>query len=56
MGMLLRRYYKQAKPAEVADDVSTEKTLKELKAEAKEKGIKGYSKMTEEELEQALKG
>ena len=56
MGMLLRRYYKQVKPVEVEDDVSTEKTLKELKAEAKEKGIKGYSKMTEEELEQALKG
>lgn len=30
-------------------------TLSELKAKAKEKGIKGYTKMTKEELEEALK-
>ena len=32
-----------------------EKTLTELKELAKEKGIKGYTKMTKEELEEALK-
>lgn len=30
-------------------------SLTELKAKAKEKGIKGYTKMTKEELEEALK-
>ena len=29
--------------------------LAELKAKAKEKGIKGYTKMTKEELEEAIK-
>ena len=32
-----------------------EDTLAELKAKAKEKGIKGYTKMTKEELEEAIK-
>ncbi len=32
-----------------------EKTLEELKEEAQERGIKGYTKMTKEELEEALK-
>ena len=36
----------------VSEDI--EKTLAELKEEAKEKNIKGYSKMTKEELKQAL--
>ena len=31
------------------------KTLTELREEAKERGIKGYTKMTKEELEEALK-
>jgi len=33
----------------------TEVTLAELKEQAREKGIKGYTKMTREELEEALK-
>ena len=32
-----------------------EYTLSELKEMAKEKGIKGYSKMTKEELEEQIK-
>ena len=32
-----------------------EKTLTELRETAKERGIKGYTKMTKEELEEALK-
>lgn len=32
-----------------------DKTVTELREEAKAKGIKGYSKMTKEELEEALK-
>ena len=34
---------------------SDDKTLTELREKAKEKGIKGYTKMTKEELEEALK-
>ena len=56
MGMLLRRHYQTAEVAKEVAEETTNKTLKELKAEAKEKGIKGYTKMTEEELEEALKG
>ena len=35
--------------------IEKEETLMELKAKAKEKGIKGYTKMTKEELEEAIK-
>jgi len=35
--------------------IEKEETLTELKAKAKEKGIKGYTKMTKEELEEAIK-
>ena len=35
--------------------IEKEETLIELKAKAKEKGIKGYTKMTKEELEEAIK-
>ena len=38
-----------------ASKTDSEKTLTELREEAKEKGIKGYTKMTKEELEEALK-
>ena len=42
---------------EVSEEAKTdsEKTLTELREEAKAKGIKGYTKMTKEELEEALK-
>ena len=42
---------------EVSEETKTdsEKTLTELREEAKAKGIKGYTKMTKEELEEALK-
>ena len=56
MGMLLRRYYKQVKLAKEPEVALKEKSLKELKAEAKDKGIEGYSRMSKEELEEALKG
>lgn len=36
------------------DDAKEEKTIEEMKASAKIKGIKGYSKMNKEELEKAL--
>ncbi len=38
-----------------SEETKVEKTLEELKEEAKEKGLKGYTKMTKEELEEALK-
>lgn len=44
--MMLRRYHEKEKK---------EYTLEELKSLAKEKEIKGYSKMSKEELLQALK-
>lgn len=50
MGMLLRRHYKKAQP-----DLS-DKDLKELKAMAKEKGIKGYTTLDKEALIKALEG
>ena len=34
--------------------IEKDETLTELKAKAKEKGIKGYTKMNKEELEAAL--
>jgi len=37
------------------EEVKKDETLTELKAKAKEKGIKGYTKMTKEELEEAIK-
>ena len=37
------------------EEVKKDETLSELKAKAKEKGIKGYTKMTKEELEEAIK-
>ena len=37
------------------DKEEKDKTVADLKEEAKIKGIKGYSKMTKEELEEALK-
>ena len=40
---------------EEPSEVTGEKTVAELREEAKAKGIKGYSKMTKEELEEALK-
>ena len=40
---------------EEPSEVAGEKTVAELREEAKAKGIKGYSKMTKEELEEALK-
>ena len=39
---------------ELVEDEENDDTLKELKAKAKEKGIKGYTKMTKEELEEAI--
>ena len=43
------------KTGKISFDEETEKTLTELREEAKSRGIKGYSKMTKEELEEALK-
>ena len=43
------------KTGKISFDEETEKTLTELREEAKTRGIKGYSKMTKEELEEALK-
>ena len=43
------------KTGKIVLEVSVGKTLTELKGEAKEKGIKGYTKMTKEELEEVLK-
>ena len=43
------------KTGKISFDEETEKTLTELREEAKSLGIKGYSKMTKEELEEALK-
>ncbi len=40
---------------EKKNEDSEEKTVTELREEAKARGIKGYSKMTKEELEEALK-
>ena len=40
---------------EEPSEVAGEKTVAKLREEAKAKGIKGYSKMTKEELEEALK-
>ncbi len=36
------------------DEIADDETLVELRSQAKEKGIKGYTKMTKEELEEAL--
>ena len=56
MGMLLRRYYKQVKLNKEPEATLKEKSLKELKAEAKDRGIEGYSKMSKDELEEVLRG
>jgi len=39
----------------IPDKNEEDDSLEELKSKAKEKGIKGYTKMTKEELEEALK-
>ncbi len=50
MGMLLRRYHK-------TEDVDlSEKTVKELRTTAKDKGIEGYSALDKEALIEVLKG
>ena len=41
--------------SEEEPEAKEDKTLTELREEAKAKGIKGYTKMTKEELEEALK-
>ena len=38
-----------------SENETSEKTLTELREMAKDRGIKGYTKMTKEELEEALK-
>ncbi len=43
------------KTGKMSSSESSEKTITELREEAKIKGIKGYTKMTKEELEEALK-
>lgn len=45
----LRRHYAKEEPKDLS-----EKTVKDLKAMAKEKGIEGYSTMTKEELQGIL--
>ncbi|KXT74874.1 hypothetical protein STRDD10_00610 [Streptococcus sp. DD10] len=50
MGMLLRRHYVKEEITDLAD-----KTIKELKAMAKEKGVEGYSTLDKETLIKSLK-
>jgi len=42
------------KTGKIVEEVTEEKTVTELKNEAKERGIKGYTKMNKEELKKAL--
>lgn len=50
MGMLLRRHYQKEEVAEATSFSLADKSLEELKALAKSRGLKGYSKLDREGL------
>ena len=54
MKQLLKNKLSQYGKMPEEDSKETDATLKELKEEAKELGIKGYSKLNKEELEKEI--
>lgn len=55
--MMLRRYHtrKEPKPIKQVEDL-TKYTVKELREKCKERGLTGYSKLSEAELIKLLEG
>ena len=56
MGMMLRRHHSKKQSAEIEAINYSDLTVKELQDIARERGIKGYSTLSKEELIAVLEG